>query len=52
MGGPGSGGARPNAGAKKKSPRQRMLAGTATPEERRARNRSAADQARAEADRL
>jgi hypothetical protein len=34
MGGPGSGGARPNAGAKKKSPRQRMLTGTATPEER------------------
>jgi hypothetical protein len=34
MGGPGSGGARPNSGAKKKSPRERMLAGTATMEER------------------
>src|SRR4051812_37987947 len=34
VGGFGSGGARENAGRKKKAPRERVIAGTATPEER------------------
>lgn len=38
MGGHGSGGARPNAGRKKKHPRERMLSGTATSEERELAN--------------